>query len=451
MAYGLLKTSNNSHDKIKSDLLDDFTKGSDNYPTTPQQTLLLLDKYSKKPMAVTQSEGTAFAQKETKKGKSKPKKTDSADPKQVEFDKDFYKDRVCFRCGKMGHPKAACTVKIVAADNDKSTKSSASKVSSLTGSKVDVGKMFTSINKTFKTMGKAMSQVSEEIGTFADNGSLGAQSHALVDWDSIYMFAIGTSMMRECLLLDNQSSVHVFCNREYVDNIRAAERELSLKSNGGTLPISDIANFNGFEEAVWYSNDAMTNILSLSHVKCEYDVSYNREDFIIHRAKHGYADMVFKPHPSGLHVYDQDDPQGHASYSLIVTVEDNMSLLTKRQIASADLACNLQAGLAYPSVPDLKWIVKANMLKDSPVTSQDVDVALKIWGPSVALLKGKTARHKPPFVMEDVIEAPKEIQQLHKRVTLTVDIFFVNGVPYFCNLQPRNLFSVGDAPSELEN
>jgi hypothetical protein len=166
-------------------LLDDFTKASNNYPTTPQQTLLLLDKYSKKPMAVTQSEGTAFAQKETKKGKSKPKKVDFADPKQVEFDKDFYKDRACFHCGKTGHPKVACTVKIVAADDDKSTKSSASKVSSLTGSKADVGKMFTLINKTFKTMGKAMSQVPKKIGAFDDNGSiLGSQSHALVDWDS---------------------------------------------------------------------------------------------------------------------------------------------------------------------------------------------------------------------------------------------------------------------------
>ncbi len=54
MAYGLLKTSSNSHDKIKSDLLDDFMKGSNNYPTTtPQQTLLLLDKYSKKSTVVT--------------------------------------------------------------------------------------------------------------------------------------------------------------------------------------------------------------------------------------------------------------------------------------------------------------------------------------------------------------------------------------------------------------
>jgi hypothetical protein len=52
---------------------------------------------------------------------------------------------------------------MVAADDDKSTKSSSSKISSLTGASGDVGKMFTSINKTFKTMGKAMSQVSEEI------------------------------------------------------------------------------------------------------------------------------------------------------------------------------------------------------------------------------------------------------------------------------------------------
>ncbi len=121
MAYGLLKTNSNSHDKIKSDLMDDFMKGSDNYPTTPQQTLLLLDKYSKKPTVVTQSEGTAFAQEENKKGKSK--KAEAADPKKVEYDKEFYRDKVCFRCDKKGHPKAACTVKMIAANDDKSTKS----------------------------------------------------------------------------------------------------------------------------------------------------------------------------------------------------------------------------------------------------------------------------------------------------------------------------------------
>ena len=124
----------------------------------------------------------------------------------------------------------------------------------------------------------------------------------------------------------------------------------------------------------------MTNILSFTRVKAEYDVSYVGENFAIHCAKSGYVYMVFRPHSSGLHVYDEDDLRGHASYSFAEMVKGNMSMFTKRQVASANLACNLQAGLAYPSVDDLRWIVKANLLKDNPVTNQDVDVALKIWG-----------------------------------------------------------------------
>ena len=92
---------------------------------------------------------------------------------------------------------------MVAADDNKSTKTSSSKISSMTGASGDVGKMLTSINKTFKTMGKAMSQVSEEIGAFGEEDSIGAQSHALVCMNSYhtnlqgcYAFANGTAIMR---------------------------------------------------------------------------------------------------------------------------------------------------------------------------------------------------------------------------------------------------------------
>ena len=443
MAFGLLKTAGASHDKIKSDLSDDFTKGSDNYPITPQQTLLLLDKYSKKPTLVTPSEGTSFAQK----GKKSDAKKSGGD--QVEFDKEFYKDKECFRCGKKGHPKAACTVKLTPADDDekstKSDKSSKSKGSSSKGSsKSDIGKMFGDMNKTIKTFGKAMSQVSEEYEFLGDDASIGAQSHAQVGRIGLgnreYAFASQSQSLRGQVLLDNQSSVHVFCNRDMVGNIRKAKRTLELESNGGKLPISTIASVDGFEEEVWFSEEAMTNILSLAVVKREYEVSYDGDDFIIHRAKHGFPDMFFKPHSSGLHVLDVDDSRSHASYSFVESVVENMQLFTKRQIASAQQARDLQAGLGFPSIPDLKWIIKANMLKDCPVVSQDVDVSLQIWGKQVPMLKGKTVRRRPPVVTEDVIEVPKEIRTLHKRVTLVIDIFFVNGIPYFATLSLRICF-----------
>ena len=123
-----------------------------------------------------------------------------------------------------------------------------------------------------------------------------------------------------------------------VGNICKAE------SNGGKLPISTIANVDRFEEAVWFSKEAMTNILSLAVVKQEHEVSYDGDDFIIHRAKHGFSDMVFKPHLSGLHVLDVDDSWSHASYSFVKSVVKNMQLFTKRQIASAQQARDLQVG-----------------------------------------------------------------------------------------------------------
>jgi hypothetical protein len=231
---------------------------------------------------------------------------------------------------------------MVPVDEEKSTKlASSTKSASSKASSEEVGKMLSLINNAFKTMGKALSQVHEEIGTLADDEKSHAQIGMVMCGKKRYSFATGKFSMRNHLLLDNQSSVHVFCNPHFVSNVRSAERQLQLKSNGGNLPIFEVADFDGFNKEVWYLEEAITNILSLYLIKHECSISYDGEDFIIHRAKHGYADMVFKPHPSGLHVYDPDDPRGHASYSFVETVEENTALFNKHQIVDAELAHKL--------------------------------------------------------------------------------------------------------------
>jgi hypothetical protein len=142
--------------------------------------------------------------------------------------------------------------------------------------------------------------------------------------------------------------------------------------------------------------------------------------------------MVFIPHSSGLHVYNPDDPRGLASYSFFETVESNMASFTKKQLHDAGLVRNLQAGLAFPSNQDMKWALQSNLIKDCPLTVKDMATAMKVWGPSIAMLKGKTVRTTPPAVRQDVIEIPREIRECHKEVTLTIDIFFVNQIPFFC-------------------
>jgi hypothetical protein len=72
------------------------------------------------------------------------------------------------------------------------------------------------------------------------------------------------------------------CNPDFVNNIWEASQQMVLKINGGKLPINEVANFEEFEQETWFLRDAMTNILSFLLVKSEYDITYDRDAFIIH-------------------------------------------------------------------------------------------------------------------------------------------------------------------------
>ncbi len=84
------------------------------------------------------------------------------------------------------------------------------------------------IQKSMKTMGKAMTQISK-IADF-DDELFEEQSHAQLSivnveaarsepWSG-YAFATRTLSLRNHLLLDNQSSVHIMCNPHFVNDIR---------------------------------------------------------------------------------------------------------------------------------------------------------------------------------------------------------------------------------------
>jgi hypothetical protein len=72
ISYTFLRQSGAQHGNLKVDLRNDFTTGSNQYPKTHQQTLHLLDKYSKTVVVpkMTSSEGLSFAQKGGRGGKA---------------------------------------------------------------------------------------------------------------------------------------------------------------------------------------------------------------------------------------------------------------------------------------------------------------------------------------------------------------------------------------------
>jgi hypothetical protein len=60
----------------------------------------------------TSSEGLLFAQKGGRGGRG------SRGQATITFDKEYWKDKICFSCGEKGHPSSSCTKAAVGNDNN---------------------------------------------------------------------------------------------------------------------------------------------------------------------------------------------------------------------------------------------------------------------------------------------------------------------------------------------
>ena len=231
----------------------------------------------------------------------------------------------------------------------------------------------------------------------------------------------------------------LFCNADLVDKVTKSTSEMRLRSNGGSMLVNHQATMSGYKHKVWFSKKAITNIIALSNLTQQYRVTYDSNDqmFVVHREGQGKPNMEFRMHSSGLHYYDPTDKD----FSFVNTVSGNMQNYSKRQIKGAASAKRLYETLVYPSEPDFKWTLQSNQIKDCPVTVKDAEIAHEIWGKDIHGLQGKTTRKKPIPVAEDFVKVPSEILKLHKDVFLTVDIFFVNQIPFLLTLSHKICFT----------
>ena len=117
-------------------------------------------------------------------------------------------------------------------------------------------------------------------------------------------------------------------------------------------------------------------------------------------------------------------------------VEDILKYMSERQPIRAKTARKTYQALGTPTVQDLKAVIRMNLIKNAEITTEDVNLAEKAFGPDIGNLKGKTTTRRPAPAFSNEIEIPKELLSVNEAVVLSIDGLNVNGLKFVTSISP---------------
>ena len=202
----------------------------------------------------------------------------------------------CFKCGKKGYKMPDCPNCNAEETNDDDGESN-----HISRSKPKTSKRSKSEQKPKKKSVTFIQNVGKE--TKESDYSFFQKAISLTHKDD-------TRDLQDFILLDNQSTVDAWCNKNLVQDIWKSNETMILRSNGGTITTNTKARVKGYGN-VWFNPKYITNVMALKNIKKKYRVTYDSQHgdaFIVHHPDK--PNMKFIMHEDGLHYYDMRQAQG---------------------------------------------------------------------------------------------------------------------------------------------
>jgi hypothetical protein len=403
----LLGSDRKRYGKLIEDLENDHVQRNDKYPKTLVEAYNLLIHWKQDPkhlMRVLGSSGDGLAFAHVGENGEPPQDLSSIQ---------------CYHCQQMGHYANVCT-------NDYVSRH-ASGTQALLAGDVEVG---------VSTQENEVENYDDDVIAF--NFANVTESNGIVHHQ-------GAEVCKTWILLDNQSTVDVFCNSKLLRNIRKSTKTMNIKCNAGITRTNLVGDLPGYGE-VWFNKDGIANILSLSRLEKKYRITYDStvgKQFIVHKGNG--IERKFIQSESGLFYLDAKAASENEGTVLVNTVAGNSTKYTSSDYKQATLARKLQNIIGRPSARTFLNIVEKNLLKDCPVVRADVLAAEDIFGPNLGALKGKTVRHSGNRVRPEYEQIPSEIMERYTDVTLCIDIMFVNKLPFLVTISKHIKFGTVEA------
>jgi hypothetical protein len=180
------------------------------------------------------------------------------------------------------------------------------------------------------------------------------------------------------------------------------------------------------------SEEAITNIFSYAKMADKYRIIYadssNEDAFVVHISD--TKQVRFTRLGNYLYVYKPPMKNNLIKAQLLNIVEENKNFYTQRQFDRAKQARDLYHALGTPSINDFKAMMRMNSITKNPITTEDIQIAEKIFGGDIGSIKGKRTHCKPAPVVNDYVKIPNELIATQQNVTLCMDGIKMNGVAF---------------------
>ena len=83
---------------------------------------------------------------------------------------------------------------------------------------------------------------------------------------------------------------------------------------------------------------------------------------------------------------------------------------------------------------DLKAMIHISIINNNVVTTDDVNLDTKSYGPDIECTKGKTMRSRLMSVVRNIVEIPDEFLVTQQDLTVSMDRLTVNYLRFLCNI-----------------
>ena len=162
-------------------------------------------------------------------------------------------------------------------------------------------------------------------------------SHVL----SITQGALRNRIPSNWILLDNQATVDIFCNKDLLNDIHEVDQGIMVIGSTGARTTTKRAVLPGYGN-VWYDKENTANILSMGNMKKRYQITHNSDcgdTFKVHDRNTGSVVMEFIPTKDGLYYFDALE---WCASVLVTTVSMNKSRYMTQDITRATNVRKLQ-------------------------------------------------------------------------------------------------------------